>query len=328
MDLLGGYGSDESDASSHNSNSAANDKQRPKSSISNRDQSILPTPVSGPCPSKKQRKLLSLGAVLPPEIFDKLVMMKQQAMDDDDEVSEGEEDEEDIVTKNAIETSMSKDNGKVKRGGACQDLLHKLKEAAPAQEETTVPSTSRNNSKPTPSEKLGDALMATSFTTTKVQRGKHKKLTNIHSQTLPIIQRPNKLNTIPNHMSARQHRVSAAPTVMTCALSRLDEVSAEKCFTPQHYEMHKEDNSKPTKMSKKEMERALRAGKFESVLQDDSIKQYQQSLSEYQPGEEIDTEIDASHRIRHVAVGMYNPKLGKEYLLFALYCTFTATWYH
>ena len=313
MDLLGGYGSDDdSDASSHTSDvvapSTVTSSYEHSQAKSESNQTNIPPPISGP--TKKQRKLLSLGAVLPSEIFDKLVMMKQQA--GNDEVSDDDEDDNRGTARLDDTFAAPKDNHSKRGRGACQDLLQKLKAAIPSQggetTRTILPST---NVKST--EKLGEALLSTSYTTTKLQPGKKESPINIHSESAQVFQqnKPNLLSIKNLKTSTRPLRISAAPTVAESQVPPI--MSYDNHYTTQSNSSQEvvSQSSTSKKMSKKEMERALRAGNFDSVLQDSSVTQYQQKLSQYQPIEEVDTELDSSDRIRHVAVGMYNPKVGK-----------------
>mmetsp|Transcript_8253 Transcript_8253/g.20295 ORF Transcript_8253/g.20295 Transcript_8253/m.20295 type:complete len:453 (-) Transcript_8253:238-1596(-) len=97
MDLLKGYGSDDSSSSSSSSASDAANANRPTAASATRKESaVVPAPTPPPPNPTKSRtakrggkRILSLGAVLPPEIFDRLT--RPPAEEDDSSTSSFED---------------------------------------------------------------------------------------------------------------------------------------------------------------------------------------------------------------------------------------------
>ena len=315
MDLLGGYGSG---GSSDEENDNDDDHQQYEGSPI---KAALPIPSSKPATSntgpatasKKQRKLLSLGAVLPTEIFDRLVMLRQQ--DDEDE---NEDDEKDAMDSNKCEANVR--SHKVKKSVGMQSLIDGLNAKLPSSSAGGTGAAEELKKEEQDEEKalpLGVELTRVSYSISSSSiKDKGKLVKNDHplpvSKSQPQQQGyggiDRKSNICIRPMQASLGRISAAPLVSNPNVDNRNAIDLNKSTYVQH-----ETSSQPVKaMSKKQMERALRQGNLQSVLQDSSMAQYQQRVSSFQPSQ-ADFEAgdqDPRDRIRHVSVGMYNPKVG------------------
>jgi len=326
MDLLGGYGSD-------SSSDASTTKPPTDESKRKQGENVITKALAAPVQTtnKKKRKLLRLGAVLPSEIFDKLVDMQYGRADDDDDDDDGEDG---LTSNNLLNNKRSVG---ADRSGACQDLLSKLKASAPKKHEDTDAALDSRNSVDVKEklnrssneikqpEVLGEAFMKTTVLSMKRKKGgivdvhadagkkndsvPQKKITALNPARTSSIYSMARRNVIsapslPNNGSANNEGTRLGSGGIY-AYPIPDPHDEEEVATVKH--------AIPSKMSKKEIQRALREGNL-GVLKGQTVAQYEQRVSSFDPSaEDMETDYDAAHRIKHVAVGLYDPSLGKYF---------------
>lgn len=190
MDLLGGYSSNSDSENSNSDDESQSDQNQIVSPIP--QPQTKPESKEGPSSThitKQKKKLLSLNAVLPSEIFERLT----RSIHDDDSSSDEDDEEESIRNKGTINRkNIRKGNGELqtasknhKSGSLAQDdmgissLLHDLKSNVASASSKKKPisivdqrDTEQNDEK----EVMGFAF--TKVTTTTVKRAKNQKNDN------------------------------------------------------------------------------------------------------------------------------------------------------
>lgn len=325
MDLLGGYGSDSSSDASTTKSPTDESKRKQSENVTTK---ALAAPVQ--TTNKKKRKLLRLGAVLPSEIFDKLVDMQYGRADDDD-------DDDDYGENGSYNLMKDKRSVGADRSGACQDLLSKLKASAPKKHDDTDAALENRHSgeikeKPEKNSKemkqpevLGEAFMKTTVVSIKRKKGgivdvhadADKKNDSVPQKKVATL---NPARTSSIHSMARRSVISAPSLPNNGSANnegtRLGNGGIYAYPIPDPHEEEQVTTVKhaiPSKMSKKEIQRALREGNLD-VLKGQTVAQYEQRVSSFDPSaEDMETDYDAAHRIKHVAVGLYDPSLGKSF---------------
>ena len=373
MDLLGGYGSDCDSSSSSVSTPSQQQAppQPPQPQHTTAAAAAKPQPLNTcTARSKKQRKLLSLNAVLPAEVFERLVRHQERDAGNADVSysSSEEEDAQNVVAAAAAaakEKNGLKGNRSVGSSGACSQLLDQLnsKKMAPKKRQDEA------------GQKLGAAFLSVTTTRTSKKRGDDgdNEVVDVHAVGIckpsAAASSPPQVKVIKGSKGAvvepvdmpvspsalQESSVPTAPSTTSRAVNIVSSINStpglpyptkhqyrtEKSISKNggedmnnsisaaagpastyvHNNMHARIPDASKKMSRKEMQKALRAGNFDSVLNDDSVAKYQQTVSQYQAPDAADSSSYASaDRVRHVAVGLYDPKEGKFQQLMMLEC--------
>jgi len=368
MDLLGGYGSSDGDSDGSSSASVQS--------------ATGPAPPPPPPPaaaggggiSKKGRRLLSLGAVLPPEIFDRLVRDEQGGSSSDSEQSAGSYSNHGAGGDNGGTSSTSKKKRAPKRktvgpagvglgGGSAVpppgemgDLLRELRSApsvGPAGGEQGQNATKKKPPPPPREEKLGMAFMTV---TTTVASKKDVGVENIHTSrpvaglaAAPSAEaaestRGDDMNRKKPAFAAATRRaaapgvavprpgLSAAPSVRTGAAyappqqqQQQQQYQYQNNQRAQQQQYHQEPAmgaQQSRKKSRKELERSLRAGKFDALSDDARATTVHQDDLDYGGGY-APTEADLSEAAARTAAAnaaksgaaglrMYDPSAGGD----------------
>mmetsp|Transcript_6538 Transcript_6538/g.9898 ORF Transcript_6538/g.9898 Transcript_6538/m.9898 type:complete len:412 (-) Transcript_6538:236-1471(-) len=320
MDLLGGYGSDSSAASS---------------TSSKEDSAPTPTPAattnttnikSKPQPKKKQqritkkgRKLISLNAVLPPAIFERLARHA-----DDDHASDSSDEEETLFAKKPTTTTKNKNPKKVIKGKDqdLNDMLRELQSAPVLTTTAALSSSSSDTPKKKEKETLGMAFfnVKTTSTTAKEQEvvdvhasstatGKiteHEDMKqNVKSSSAPAppARATNITSTIPrpttNTIRKPSSSIQAAPglnrTINTAATNNSTTYNNYNEAEEQHPNDNNDESEQTTskkrkRSTRKELDRALRSGDFSSMSNSNSqtmtTHEQSQTISNYIPSTE------------------------------------------
>ena len=371
MDLLGGYGSSDgdSDGSSASVQSATGPAPPPPP----------PPAAGGGGISKKGRRLLSLGAVLPPEIFDRLARDEQGGSSSDSEQSAGSyaySNGAGAGGGNGGASSTSKKKRAPKRktvgpagvglgGGSAVpppgemgDLLRELRSApsvGPAGGEHGQNATKKKPPPPPREEKLGMAFMTV---TTTVASKKDVGVENIHASrpvaglaAAPSAEaaestRGDDMNRKKPAFAAATRRaaapgvavprpgLSAAPAVRTGAAyappqqqkqQQQYQYQNNQHAQQQQQQYHQEPAmgaQQSRKKSRKELERSLRAGKFDALGDDARATTVHQDDLDYGGGY-APTEADLSEAAARTAAAnaaksgaaglrMYDPSAGGD----------------
>ena len=365
MDLLGGYGSSDgdSDGSSASVQSATGPAPPPPPP---------PAAAAGGI-SKKGRRLLSLGAVLPPEIFDRLARDEQGGSSSDSEQSAGSYAYSNGAGgNNGGTSSTSKKKRAPKRktvgpagvglgGGSAVpppgemgDLLRELRSApsvGPAGGEHGQNATKKKPPPPPREEKLGMAFMTV---TTTVASKKDVGVENIHASrpvaglaAAPSAEavestRGDDMNRKKPAFAAATRRaaapgvavprpgLSAAPSVRTGAVyvppqQQQQQYQYQNNQRAQQQQYHQEPAmgaQQSRKKSRKELERSLRAGKFDALGDDARATTVHQDDLDYGGGY-APTEADLSEAAARTAAAnaaksgaaglrMYDPSAGGD----------------
>lgn len=274
MDLLGAYGSDsDSDSDSNESN---NSKGHEKITKNPKDQNTvggeaLVSKNKNLVESSKRRgrRLLQLNAILPPAIFERLTRPE------DDSASESDQDDEngtqDITKK---KKNFSADSNHKKNFSS---LLEDLRATETTSKLTPILNDANNNNNhdSPKEEKMGMAFTLTETTINKT-RNDNPKFIDIHR--VPKIQSTKVENTVKNDttnpmtMHARKNqRIKKPPSLISAAPPINIEpgnnnILAEPVKNTGHSQLNNPKQRQPT-LSKREMEKALRAGKFQVLDQ-------------------------------------------------------------
>jgi len=375
MDLLGGYGSSDgdSDGSSASVQSATGPAPPPP------PPAAATTAAGGGGISKKGRRLLSLGAVLPPEIFDRLVRDEQGGSSSDSEQSAGSYSNHGAGGDNGGTSSTSKKKKRAPKrktagstgvglgGGSAVpppgemgDLLRELRSApsvGPAGGEQGQNATKKKPPPPPREEKLGMAFMTV---TTTVASKKDVGVENIHTSrsvaglaAAPSAEaaestRGDDMNRKKPAFAAATRRaaapgvavprpgLSAAPSVRTGAAYAPPQQQQQQ--QQQQYQYQYQNNQRAQqqqyhqepamgaqqsrKKSRKELERSLRAGKFDALGDDARATTVHQDDLDYGGGY-APTEADLSEAAARTAAAnaaksgaaglrMYDPSAGGD----------------
>lgn len=370
MDLLGGYGSgsesDDSEASSNRSSDV-------KSNITNTNETSVNSNI--PTVSKQKRRLLSLNAVLPSDIFQRLTRPPNQ-LDDSSDEEDGDYNTKSSNANNRKKKTetVSKNNNRHNNAkkNHVQSLLQGLKDSKLQNNKTKLQSSISSNNKVKNDEKsTNDAdKMGFAFTNvvSVVRTSKKDMVVNsVHdqpritssvkanvssnsfsnittnensstedlTQSKPLQQEDQKLyqhtntNNAPMAMMAsslkRHHVVSAAPRQQRSSIpTEFSNYSSNYTQAPPHQNAPSNDasshNNTATKMSKRDMQRALRAGKFHDVVDNNMsgsgglISDIHQAVNTYAPSESTRAVTNArqaaSSITNTISSEIYDPKTG------------------
>ena len=292
MDLLGGYGSD--DASSSDESDSSSSSSPAASSI--RDNSRGATKRHG-------KKLVSLHAVLPTHILDQLT---KGGMDDSD-------DEEVAPSRPAAQDT--KRHAVV--AGKDEGLSSFLSELKSAPTTTFLGGGSTPNKKPS-SEPLGQAFTTTKVVVSKTQTEAvmdvHAKQVAVGSEkqevAAPVAAKPPRPTVSVPRPGVRCPVVSAPTTTVDDNVPR-QQVPVVSNYQPQE-EPKKVDARIAKKRSRKEMEKALRAGNLDAV-EDAGMTTLEAEAQTYTPQEET-YRVPSSGIVKSASVKMYDPKAGTDVL--------------
>lgn len=331
MDLLQGYGSSDSDNDSVSSNVPSSAPQNQP----NRNIQLSTTKT------KRGKRILSLGAVLPPEIFDRLT----RTADADDSSTSSFEDGDDKRggskkrkrAKDGDEIESSSNHSKNNRNGAdrteLNSFLSELR-SAPMEKKDGNDAKSKQTSQNTPNknEKLGMAFM--SYTETKHNSN---EVVDVHA-VKPTSTDDAKSQQKPAASSVSFSRIStAAPVVMPQYSSTTSyTTNIPEYHVPQEPQQHinaptqsnaiynnNHDTSKTTVKSRKqrrEEERALRSGAAFQNPSSVATEIHQPSPTEFAPTAHAAAIASRAARFRGVGSGggggsnisMYDPKAGGD----------------
>ena len=365
MDLLGGYGSSDGDSDGSSSASVQS--------------ATGPAPPPPPPPaaaggggiSKKGRRLLSLGAVLPPEIFDRLVRDEQGGSSSDSEQSAGSYSNHGAGGDNGGTSSTSKKKRAPERktvgpagvglgGGSAVpppgemgDLLRELRSApsvGPAGGEQGQNATKKKPPPPPREEKLGMAFMTV---TTTVSSKKNVGVEDIHTsrsvaglaaapsaeaaestggddmnRKKPAFAAATRRAAAPG-VAVPRPGLSATPSGRTGAAyaqqQQYQYQNNQHAQQQQQQQYHQEPAmgaQQSRKKSRKELERSLRAGKFDALGDDARATTVHQDDLDYGGGY-APTEADLSEAAARTAAAnaaksgaaglrMYDPSAGGD----------------
>jgi len=310
MDLLGGYGSDDSGSSAdeapkpaHPSTAAA--KPRPSA----------PTTKT----SRRGKRIVSLHAVLPTHILDQLEKSTATGdLDSDDEY-------ETVATKPP--TQDAKCHAVVGKDEGLSSFLSELK-SAPTTTFLGGGSGASPDEKPAAfSQPLGQAFATT--TSVVVSRGSDDKVVDVHAKKPGAISKanPRKMESGVAKTPATRASMPSAPrpsvSVPRPGMNR--PVVSAVPMAPQpgqvpmqqapYYQPPKEEEPKmdalrAKKRTRKEMEKALRSGNLDA-LQDSDMTTLEAEGSVYIPQEETYA-VPRSGAVRVAPVRMYDPKAGTD----------------
>ena len=335
MDLLQGYGSssdsdNDSVVSSSNVPSSAPQNQ-PATTNNNRNIQLSSTKT------KRGKRILSLGAVLPPEIFDRLT---RTADADDSSTSSFEDGDDDKRVmgskkrkraKDGDEIESSSNHSKNNRNGAdrteLNSFLSELR-SAPMEKKDGNDAKSKHKSQNTPNknEKLGMAFM--SYTETKHNSN---EVVDVHAV------KPTSTDDAKTQQKPSFSRIStAAPVVMPQYPSTTSyTTNIPEYHVPQEPQLqinaptqsnaiynNNHDTSKTTVKSRKqrrEEERALRSGAAFQNTSSVATEIHQPSPTEFAPTAHAAAIASRAARFRGVGSGvggsnisMYDPKAGGD----------------
>lgn len=257
MDLLGGYGSDSEDSSSIEDNAV------PVSSVKKES---IPQNKSSTKESKKGKRLLQLNAILPQAIFERL----SRPEEDSDSDSDSPVQQSRRIPKKSSFPSSSSNNHENNFFGS---LLDDLKSVAPTTTTKTTPTTLLVSE-----EKMGMAFQTTS--SVKRKKTKAVEVVNIHDTTTTIDdnhQDDDEQTIESSHDNSRMDqktkieqskiRISAAPPI--------NSKSGNDAIHPPTIPLNNDNiqrgndgvEKRQPAMSKREMEKALRAGNLNLIHQ-------------------------------------------------------------
>lgn len=240
---------------------------------------VTPAEAKKQSVNSKGKKVLALSAVLPQHILDRLT--KNDDFDSDDEGGVQRKE----VPKKTTTKSGGKDEGLF-------SLLSELKSAKPAQATSSSSTT-----------KMGAAFL--SVTETSVKGG----VRNIHGEEAEVVVEAPARKMAPP--------VSAAPRVSAAPPPRQRMVQEEPQQLPPSavpaYQPHAEPTAPPShqsrKRSRKDIERELRQGNFDAVVDQSSVVTIQQaSPDSFIPQPE--TYAVPQHGIKVATTAMYDPSQG------------------
>lgn len=316
MDLLGGYGSDDASSSGDEDTTPAG----PRSSVSPyqpHSSTVASLKSSEPVEGSRRtrgKRLVSLHAVLPPHILDQLTKgVATGGLDSDEE--EEEVASRPIQDSKRHATVIGKDEG-------LSSFLSELK-SAPT---TTFLGGGAVEKKPASLEPLGQAFTTTQ--TVVVSRTKNDEVMDVHAkQPEPALQakymvsettpkpsahvarpaapRPSSSVSVPRPGMSSRPIVSAPLPTMTTEQPR------QQFAQYQHEPYEEESKIDPRivkKRSRKEMEKALRAGNLDALQ---GVATVEAEASVYVPQEET-YRVPTSGITKVAPVSMYDPKAGSD----------------
>ena len=284
MDLLGAYGSDSDDSSIEEQTSLPVSSVKKDSIVHNNDSNNKET--------KKGKRLLQLNAILPQTIFERLSRPEEDSDSENENDSSVFQRSKRIPQKKSPFTSSSSSNQENNFFGS---LLDDLKSVAPTLSSSSSSTTTTSlfkTSNDEKEEKIGMALQ----TTSSVKRSKktnsaridvvnvHDKITTLSSdeshneQTIeeeePTSPTRMRIQTSRRRIEKPKLRISAAPPIISKlghdaihppATREIDDETNNNTVALND-ESQSENNRQPT-MSKREMEKALRAGNINLIHQ-------------------------------------------------------------
>lgn len=340
MDLLGGYGSEGSDSESESE--AASGAQQPKQ---------LPKPLPNTSISKRSKKLVSLHAVLPPHILQRLTNdgnANQSDSDDDDQQNQKQK------PHSAKSNTNTQTHDKPPKRGADQGLTSLLTELG------SVGKTAANDNanakykqgqKPKAKDKMGHAFLQTQTTTTRTKTNEahvhvHAPVVDIHAQThvetvqesdddheshiteakstairretpAPPRPRPRLQTQVPRPNMFPGRPKTAPPQYAgrsTIEKQQNHHANYSGMDEPQDQAHVAVDDRTTRKRSRKEMERALRSGNMSAVDGHGNVQTFDSQQHVYMPEDSATTAPNQGTGVRVAPVAMYDTKAGKDVL--------------
>ena len=303
MDLLAGYGSEDSSEDEGKAPTTATSKPV-----------VEAVAIVGPSPiTKRGKKLVSLHAVLPPQILEQLTASNAgNASDEEDQPG----------PRTATVEHGESANTHHKYHGADEGLSSLLSELGSV-------ATKGNPQPPQKPEKMGQAFM---HTTTVIKKQADKAVVDIHAREVETIDEKDENEEEPEDFSAKQAtrrpNVNAAPSNRAQqqqdirAPPHQNSVPTLPPQAPETYQQASypfEGEVEPTsdhvarKSSRKEIEKALRSGNLAAIDNFDDIQKLNAESIVYIPQEETFMAPKGSG-IRVAPVAMYDTKAGKDIL--------------
>ena len=321
MDLLGGYGSDDTTSSSDEDATPAAPPPSTVSPFQPPLSAVASLKSSEPVESSRRtrgKRLVSLHAVLPPYIFDQLTKdAATEGMDSDEEEEEAASQPTQDLKRHS--TVIGKDEG-------LSSFLSELK-SAPT---TTFKGDGTAKKKPSSSGPLGRAFTTTQ--TVVVSRTKNEEVVDVHAkQSEPALHSNDSVSEGDAQTTPKQSAYTsrpAAPQPLSSASVPRPDMSSHPIVSPRLPTMLTEQPRQPSsqyqpepdeeepkidprlakKRSRKEMEKALRAGNLDALH---GVATVEAEASVYVPQEET-YRVVTSGITRVAPVGMYDPKAGSD----------------
>jgi hypothetical protein len=302
MDLLAGYGSDDSSEDEGEAPTTAASKPV-----------VAAVAMVGPAPiTKRGKKLVSLHAVLPPQILEQLTASN---------VGNASDEEDQPGPTAATVAKRDSANTHHKYHGADDGLSSLLSELG------SVP-TKGNPQAPQKPEKMGQAFM---HTTTVIKKQADKAVVDIHAPKVETIdendeneedpehlakqatRRPN-VNAAPSNRAQQQQDIRAPPHQNSVpTLPPQPPETYQQASYPLEGDVEPANDHVARKRSRKEIEKALRSGNLAAIDNYDDIQKLNAESIVYVPQEETFMAPKGSG-IRVAPVAMYDTKAGKDIL--------------
>jgi hypothetical protein len=320
MDLLAGYSSSDDD-----------DEEKEKESTN------TSTAPPAPAISQRSKRMISLAAVLPRHIFDQLTESQVKGKNDDndyDDDSDSDFDDEkarDASKLTAPNTSAPSLSSSSQRDVGLSSLLSAL-HAAPTNKPIFQPKANTTNTiaMNTISEPLGAAFLATETSVTRRSKQEQSEDTNsmiqdihqissIPSSTTPskprvsVMAAPRLRNAAPAAAQANDHNIHTAMFPPPPPPPPPPPLSSTAFTTTTFHNSLDENpaaNATTRKRSRKELERALRQGQLDHVLEhvtlDASSEQYVNDHTNFMPA----PEEQPVYGIKVAPTALYDPSQG------------------
>lgn len=316
MDLLGGYGSDDSESSDK-----GDDIPEPTTA--------KPATASSVKTSRRGKRIVSLHAVLPTHILDQLEKSTATGNVDSDD-----DDDDDALPAHQAPKQDGKRHAVVGKDEGLSSFLSDLKSAPTS----TFLGKSNNvaDEKSAPSQPLGHAFTTTtSVTTSRSNEG--NKVLDVHAKkpaeprvstvteklsqvaqpavsrsvaAAPPVPRPSSVSVPRPGMNRPLVSANVAPPPPPPAAGQVA-MQQTAYYKPEQEEEPKVDPRLAKKRSRKEMEKALRSGNMSALEDISDMTTLEAEGSVYVPQEETYA-VPSSGAVRMTSVRMYDPKAGSD----------------